>query len=55
MKNNIYRMELGERVKCDEVLDAWRVPGGWIFATGHQGTTFGVFVPWNGEFMEVKN
>ena len=49
-KTNIYKMSLHE-IRILEDFYVMRVPGGWIYSST-KGGIFGVFVPWNEEYMD---
>jgi len=56
-EKTIYDLDLHEFLSIDNANCIMRVPGGWIYLSlvlPSEGSSFGVFVPFNNEFMADK-
>lgn len=54
-EKTIYDLELHETLNPTSWVSIIKVPGGWIYqflVPPQEGTDFGVFVPFNNEFIE---
>lgn len=50
MKEDLYTMKCGDRIKYS-IWDVFKVPGGWIYSCDGGTSMFGVFIPFNKEFI----
>lgn len=56
-EKTIYDLDLHEKLPIDSDLVAMRVPGGWLYRSYSNETTFDTattFVPWSLEFATVE-
>lgn len=57
-EKSIYELKVHEDTSIGSWIHVLRVPGGWIYqilCPPHEGTDFGVFVPFHTEVLEQQD